>query len=547
MEPDRQMEIQLGHMCNNRCVFCVSGQRTAMREAFPIPAAPVIEKLAEGRAQGLRKLTLLGGEPTLQPEFLDVVRAAVALGFIEIVVFTNGAKTARAAFIDEILATGGNFTWRLSFQGATALAHERTTKKLGSFARLVESLRSLQERGQRITANMCVVQSNYASVPAFPALLLPYGVTQLHLDMIRPLDAGVRTEDELRAMLPRYADLSAPLAAMIQGFEAASPGFDVNIGNLPYCVAPSLAPWIHHDGEATFTVAVDAKDTLSEAWDKYAVKRRDKVKPTACATCVFDDRCSGVFETYARFYGTGELTPITSERLVTLDPAQRLFDLHIRPALQHLTGWTPPTPFAAPAIRVNAHVGEVVLDFLGAGGACTTVALRRRGAGGVAGTDSFSLHLDTARDAGPATVGLLRALLARLCAGGIRVTHPVADDAGAQSANARTLSRGIDWRIARCLTRLRAAAPFGALTWRDVRLAPGGVGATAGFVAPDGTAVDVSVTLRGASVAGSYRLLTPMEPGTVPSPELVTGVQAVMSALRSSAEDTARTASPVPG
>ena len=32
-------------MCNNRCVFCVSGQRTAMREAFPIEAEPVLEKL----------------------------------------------------------------------------------------------------------------------------------------------------------------------------------------------------------------------------------------------------------------------------------------------------------------------------------------------------------------------------------------------------------------------------------------------------------------------------------------------------------------------
>ena len=77
MEPKKQVEIQLGHMCNNRCVFCVSGQRTAQREAFPIEAEPVIEKLREGRALGMRKVTLLGGEPTLQPGFMDVVRGAV--------------------------------------------------------------------------------------------------------------------------------------------------------------------------------------------------------------------------------------------------------------------------------------------------------------------------------------------------------------------------------------------------------------------------------------------------------------------------------------
>src|SRR4051812_38302007 len=106
MEPKTQVEIQLGHMCNNRCVFCVSGQETALGRARPLETDPIIESIRAARAGGHAKLTLLGGEPTLQPGFMDVVREAVALGFEEIVIFTNGAKTARGEFIDEILATG---------------------------------------------------------------------------------------------------------------------------------------------------------------------------------------------------------------------------------------------------------------------------------------------------------------------------------------------------------------------------------------------------------------------------------------------------------
>ena len=373
MEPDRQFEIQLGHMCNNRCVFCVSGQRTAMREAFPLEAAPVLEKLQEGRAQGLRKVTLLGGEPTIQPGFLEVLRGAVAMGFEEIVIFTNGVKTSRASYVDEVLETGGRFVWRLSFQGATALAHERTTKKLGSFMRLRETLGNLRARGQRITVNMCVVRSNYASVAEFPALLLPHGVEQLHLDMVRPLDAGVRSEDEMRDMLPRYADMVGPLEEMVARFERERPGFDVNIGNLPYCVAPSLAPWIHHDGETTFTVAVDDRDQLSAAWDKYEVKRRDKLKLGSCASCVFDGQCSGVFETYARHHGTDDLVPVTPERLTVLDPSQRLFVLHVRPLLARLAGWALPAPFTSLAVHEETRAGEVVLRAGSAGDAFAVI------------------------------------------------------------------------------------------------------------------------------------------------------------------------------
>jgi MoaA/NifB/PqqE/SkfB family radical SAM enzyme len=374
MEPDRQIEIQLGHMCNNRCVFCVSGQRTELREAFPIAADPVVEKLREARDAGIEKVTLLGGEPTIQPEFFRVVKAAVELGFREIVIFTNGVKTARGTFVDEVLATGGNFTWRLSFQGGDARAHDRTTKKLGSFLRLVETLQNLHARKQRITVNMCVVRSNFESVDAFPKLLLKYGVTQLHLDMIRPLDAGARTEDEMRDMLPRYGDMVPALERMIAGFP---PGFDVNIGNLPYCIAPGLAAHIHHDGNPTLTVAVDRDSELSEAWDKYEVKRRDKIKVEACRTCAFDDRCSGVFDTYRRFYGTDELSPLERKHLPLVDREAGI-DPRIGRCLARLRS-------GAPFPELTWHDTRIEGD-----GRAATVELRHDG--GVAVTLSFAVH-----------------------------------------------------------------------------------------------------------------------------------------------------------
>ena len=519
-------------MCNNRCVFCVSGQRTAMREAFPIEAAPVIAKLREGRALGMRKVTLLGGEPTLQPGFFDVVRGAVAMGFEEVVLFTNGVKTARLQFVDEVLATGGNFTWRLSFQGATALAHERTTKKLGSFMRLRETMVNLRERGQRITVNMCVVRSNFASMADFPALLLPFGVEQLHLDMVRPLDAGVRSEDEMRDMLPRYSDMVPPLAAMIEGFELARPGFDVNIGNLPYCIAPKLAPWIHHDGEATFTVAVDERDQLSEAWNKYEVKRRDKLKLTSCISCVFDGQCSGVFETYARHHGTEELVPVTVEKLAVLDPKQRLFVMHVRPLVARLSGWALPAPFTAFAVHENSRDGEVILRVSGGRDEFAVVALRRggSGAGGVAGTDRFSMHLLDAHDGGAAVVGLLRAVMDRLCADDdVVVLHTVAEDAGFQSARGSVLGRGVDWRLAQCLGRLRARAPFGTLRWREVCVKSEGREATVALEALDGNTVTLALVVKGAGVSGSYRLARPVSGDQA---ELVGAVRDAMKALK---------------
>lgn len=521
MEPRRQIEIQLGHMCNNRCVFCVSGQETALGRARPLDTAPILAEISRARADGHAKITLLGGEPTLQPGFLDVVKHAVALGFEEIVIFTNGAKTAREGFIDEILATGGRFSWRISIQGATKESHERTTMKEGSFDRIARTMEILRRKGERVTVNMCVVSSNHASVGAFPALLLPLGVSQLHLDMIRPLDAGARTEEELRAMVPRYSDMVPALEAMNAGFPE---GFDLNIGNLPYCIAPGLAHRIHHDGEPTMTIAVDGEMKLSRPWDKYLVKRRDKMKPESCGACVFESRCSGVFEAYRHFHGTDELSPITPERLLTIDPERRFLALHLRPKLQDLSA---PAPFTKIAM-VETGDTEITITLSEPAAHRPTahredrlvVALRppRSGAGSF---DLFSVHVLSQRGARASALSALRALWRDLSALGGRVLHPLGDDAVGPVARS----------VAARLGRLRSAAPFGTLVWSDVVVSAGGRRAEAMFEGPAGERATVWMVEEGGRPSGGYRV----DDGEA-TPALVDGLRAVVDVLRPGAQ-----------
>jgi MoaA/NifB/PqqE/SkfB family radical SAM enzyme len=515
MEPKQQVEIQLGHMCNNRCVFCVSGQQTAEGKAGPLDIAPVIHEIEKAFASGHRKLTLLGGEPTLQPGFLDVVRRAVALGYEEIVLFTNGAKTAREGYIDEILATGGRFTWRISMQGATTAAHERTTLKDGSFGRIQRTMATLAKKGETVTVNMCVVQSNYDSVAAFPELLLPLGVKQLHLDMIRPSDAGVRTEEELRAMVPRYTDMVPALTEMIAGFPA---DFDVNIGNLPYCIAPRLARWIHHDGERTLTIAVDGQNKLSQPWDKYLTKRRDKMKPATCKACVFESRCSGVFEAYRHFYGTDELVPVTPEALAAIDGERRFLALHLRPFVTRL-GTSVPAPYAE-VTAVETGDAEVTLTLSGPSIDPLRVALRHPGEG-AAGFDRCSLQIVSRPNDRAVALGALRSLCDALAKSGLRAVHPIGDDA------VTPVARSIGARLA----RLRGAAPFGELAWNEVAITEGGRRAEASFSGPAGERATVWLAEQGGRATGGYRV-----DAGAPTPALVEGLRAVMAALRPTAE-----------
>ena len=41
------------------------------------------------------------------------------------------------------------------------------------------------------------------------------------------------------------------------GFERSNPDFDVNVGNLPYCILPEWSSRIHHGGVETVTKSSD--------------------------------------------------------------------------------------------------------------------------------------------------------------------------------------------------------------------------------------------------------------------------------------------------
>jgi hypothetical protein len=339
-------EIQLGHLCNNRCVFCASGQLTAMKIARPVQIDAILAAIEGARRAGATHLTFLGGEPTIHKHFLDALRSAVELGFEHIVIFTNGVMFPHPGFIDSVTALG-RFEWRISIQGATEEAHVATTGRPSRSSEFSTACASCTARGSS-SRPTCASTSAAIAPAALPELLPAHGVRQLHVDIVRPASTGERNEAYLRDIMPRYRDMAPYYDAMLAGFERVDPDFDINVGNLPYCVIPQWATRIHHGGQETVTQSSDAVG-LETAVNKYEWHESLRTHLPGCADCVFRPRCTGIFRTYLDLYGGEEFVPVSREALLRLDPARRNLVLLIEPLLAPLraalaagalpTGW----------------------------------------------------------------------------------------------------------------------------------------------------------------------------------------------------------------
>jgi radical SAM protein with 4Fe4S-binding SPASM domain len=87
------MNILISRYCNRRCTFCFAQQRLGKQAASGgatfISRENMRKIMTVLKRSGDMDLRLLGGEPTLHPEFLDIVHEALAEGF-RVHLFTNG-------------------------------------------------------------------------------------------------------------------------------------------------------------------------------------------------------------------------------------------------------------------------------------------------------------------------------------------------------------------------------------------------------------------------------------------------------------------------
>lgn len=470
-----QVEIQLGHLCNNRCVFCASGFITDMGLAGQEDSGRAFSALAEARAAGARKVTFLGGEPTLQRDFPGLLARARELGFEKIVVFTNGVRSQQRGYLEELLRDGP-LTFRISIQGGTETAHDRVVGRKGAFRRIVRSMELLNELGQEIECNACLNVHSYRSVEGYPELVRRYGIGEIHLDQVNPHEIGNRPEGYIDSILVRHSEQAGYLGRMLAELESTQgPGYAVTLGNIPYCVMPEWAHRIRHGGEYTPSLSSNLGGPAPEAHDKYERKTENVRKATSCGQCVFDSVCIGVYGEYADAFGLDELRPVSPQSLRSLPSGPEMFTLLEWDALCSLRDSEPPAGTVLESVDLVRREPEAKYHY-GVGQQRVTLAVRHPQARGapVAVSERLAVHLQSgAFDAGVA--GLVSWAFERLRQPGDRVLVEPAPALLERRARWGALCRA---DLARLVQALASRSPVGRFRTRGVQLAGDGESAT---------------------------------------------------------------------
>ena len=293
--------LKLGYRCNNACRFCHS----APHRGVELDTAAVLRRLEQVVAAGCDRVVLSGGEPTIRPDLVGLVKAASDLG-LAVGLVTNGRMLAYPSLRRELLGAGLSQVY-LSLHSHRAAVHDHLVRA-EAFGETVRAARWLSGcDGLTLMINCVVTRSNLDDLPGLTRLVAGMGrrPRDLKLSFVEPEGAVLGDFEALVPALPLAAARVVETVGALSG-AARDQGLRLTVDGFPQCLVPrELMADLWTEG---FVYLMEAFETALHRVDDL---NRDRGEP--CRRCVLDG-CPGVYKTYVAQRGDAELVPSTEAR-----------------------------------------------------------------------------------------------------------------------------------------------------------------------------------------------------------------------------------------
>jgi len=186
--------VRITRACNNRCMFCLDHDSL---DGAIVGRDLIHEDLQLGIGRCARRVVISGGEPTIHPDFVDIVRESSAMGYTWVQTITNGRMFCYGNFLESAVAAGLKEV-TFSIHGHTSAVFERLTGVKGSFKQTIAGLKNaLNTRGLVVSVDIVINALNCNTLSEIVAFYHQLGVTEFDLLYPVPFGAAWRNRDQL--------------------------------------------------------------------------------------------------------------------------------------------------------------------------------------------------------------------------------------------------------------------------------------------------------------------------------------------------------------
>lgn len=281
---ERKQWIRLTKTCNNKCLFCPDSDN---QNGSVISKQEIQKKLSEGRKKNIKEVIFSGGEPTIHPDFLEIVGAAKKMGYSHVQVVTNGRMFSYPDFLMSAAKSGVNEI-TFSIHGHTERLHDSLTQIKGSFKQALIGLKNaLKVKKMKVNVAVAVSKTNFSHLPEIVEYFDNLGIKKLRLRKIFPFGRAWKNCDSL--MTRPNEDISYLRKALKI---SARKNISVELDGYPPKYLDRLEKFIHHPFD--FYAVLGSQE---EMFNKFILgKGKIPCFEERCRHCPADEFCRDLRE-----------------------------------------------------------------------------------------------------------------------------------------------------------------------------------------------------------------------------------------------------------
>jgi MoaA/NifB/PqqE/SkfB family radical SAM enzyme len=300
MEKIERLEFHISYVCNNDCIFCSENDRLKKFNTVKfLPKVLVKNILKDKLNKGYHHVNFTGGEPTIHPDFLEIIRYAKKIGY-RIYVGTNGCRFNDKNFMKNFLPYIDEISF--SLHGANAKLHKALTKS-SNFLAIENGLRLSKKINPQIEVfvNTVAIKKNVNFIGSLLEYLNSFKIDQVLISSLAPEGRGLKSYAKLAVTFEQWQKTLKVIGEQIDQYN-----FKVRFFGLPFCLLgeqQAKSNDLYWNPRTTVEVSVfdNGKIKLDSIDDYKPLRNRKKINK--CHGCGHSNLCGGIFEHYCKIFG----------------------------------------------------------------------------------------------------------------------------------------------------------------------------------------------------------------------------------------------------
>ncbi|MCX6744496.1 MAG: radical SAM protein [Candidatus Parcubacteria bacterium] len=280
--------LRISRSCNQNCIFCPIDNTGSNFFSFA-QLKKIIDKINTSYSAQNKEFILTGGEPTLHPDYIKLIRYILKDKKSEITVQTNAVLLSREENVKPF-SKEKRVKYFVSFHSHQENIYDLITGTKDNYDLVIKGLLNVFSTGQNYIALNCVINHyNFDILEDYLKFIKqkfgsirPLG---LYLSAIGMNDKG---KDDC---LIKYSEVVPRLIELLdkyQGKDLHFMGFQ-GICGFPLCFLANYPKYFHTN-------------------ENEEIEQRKK--PDKCQVCIYTKNCAGVMSQYLNKFGMEEFKPI---------------------------------------------------------------------------------------------------------------------------------------------------------------------------------------------------------------------------------------------